>query len=622
VIAERAPVPGMTSQALTSAPRIGLTGLLWIAALSTVGFIWVVTWRPFGSAAALHNAVAAVLLGVMCLTFVASALMVSTEREWGLLALHVTLAGFLVRCIPILGVPYPTLHDGYFYYAALLNIVDGRSLDPTTRDWYSSVGQQLRWPVLHDIAAQLVQWTSVDSSGYWRFLPPALGALTFIAVGLLTEEVYGSWRFAALAGLLATFSDLVLSFQSEYHPQGLALVVFSFFVYLLIKSRSASGPGLRVLMLLIGAVFLFTHHLSSVVLPFMLVPLLLIPVVFEVLVKLGFGRGRLERLFPIPERTQVEIRRLWALGTAVTLLVVAASSFHFFFDDTVLRQLLASAKTPFTAPRNVNPVLPAELAGIFPNHPPAWWVSVLHAGKYFLMVPAFVGVLLVVKRPTSKQIIVVGLMGVLIVYSLAGIIATAIPSIRFLAFWYPIASVLAAAGLATIALKWRRAFALPVVVCMAAIYCAVGIVDQDVPAHIFENTPRTTGLWYGNAVPNMDRMALAGEWLRTHTPDDATYSVDFSTRTSPFFFARRSDRQIVFDPVDPRAHCFADYTEVDEELDQGGYLQPQIPVNYWDRPRIYDNGSIAIYAYNDSVGCGLAPKPETTPSSGAGEAES
>lgn len=585
------------SEALSAATGTRALSLipLWVATLFILAFMFVVVWRPFGDNAVLHNITILLSLFFGCGALVVAATQIETIADWALFAGHILIVGFLLRCISVLVLPYPPLFDGYFYFTTLLNIVEGNTLEPVYRLWYGGTRQQLNWPILQLITAQMHVWTGTSVEELFRFLPPAIGSLTFVIVSLVAFKALPDWRFASLAGLLGSTGDLVLYYQNEYHPQGLAVVYFMFLLLMLMYAGQIQRLGARLILLIVVATFAFSHHGSSLGLPLTLAPLVFLPVVagrFN-----GGIQGVLRRL-SIPEivspRVFEAILLIKSFRGMILLIITVCVTVHLYIFSDILafmtRDFLATAT--------------GDISGV-PSHletraVPPWWIIALRWAKYPLLLLSLMGFVFALRRPSTEKLLLIIPTAVLMVVSLAGSSGTT----RFLAFWYCLAAITAAWGLVLITKNWTGNLLLRAIIVFGmCVYMLVGVVNQQIPAFVFEQLPRNVSVRYGNALPRTDRMALVGRWVANKTPESSRYATDFSTHIGLFFFGRIDDQAFINVGSAPVDFCYADYYIVDYELSDGGFLGNRIPIDVSHVPRVYDNGSMEVRAQHAPAEC-------------------
>lgn len=554
--------------------------------------MWMVVWRPI-SVAPVHNLAVGIALVIAALALVVASAEVRTATGWLLVGANAVLLGFLVRSLPAFVLQYPPLHDGYFYLVSLLNVTQAGTLEPAYAAWYSQVSQQLDWPVLQLLSAQIAGWSGIAPVDVARYLPAAIGSLTYFAVGLLAYVAFTSWRVAALAGVLGGFTDVVLYYQSEYQPQGLAILVVLFFLFLLVASRAAPSIRARLLMLMIGAALLFTHHGSTLMLPFLVGPLVVLPIFAHMVSsadRAGKATGRRADAVKV-------LAGLAAYRSVGVLLIVATVALHVYYYDAIMKMIMTTA----------DPSSFITAAGDR-GATPEFWYSALRATKYVLLVMGLIGIYRSLRSPTSNPLLLAVLALGLVAGTLVGLVALPDGATRFLALVLPVIAIFAAYALiggdrpSTGVRKRLRFGALT----LAGLYVVAGISNGQASSfpYLFIDPPRTAGAWYGDALPRTDLMALAGEWLgKTDTPD-RIYAVDFSTRMAPFFYGHISDTRAIYGSPDPQAFCQANVFVVDYQLTAEQLMEPRLTFNATDFERVYDNGSVAVFTRR-TPGCKL-----------------
>jgi hypothetical protein len=569
--------------------RLG-SRMLWVGTAATALLMWMVVWRPI-AVAPVHNLTVGIALVVAALALVSASVEVKTVTGWFLVGINALLIGFLVRAVPAFVLGYAPLHDGYFYLVSLLNVTQAGTLEPAYATWYGQVGQQLDWPVLQLVTAQVASWSGVAPADLARYLPAAFGSLTYFAVGLLAYSAFPSWRVAALAGVLGGFTDSVLFFQGGYQPQGLAILVLLYFLFLLVVSRTAPSIRTRFLMLLVGAAFLFTHHASTLVLPVLVGPLLILPIVAGLMLSVGRAgeaTGRRDRVVKV-------LAALAEYRSVAVLLVVGTLALHLYYYDAIVRFILTA-------------VDPSALlsAANSTSTPPELWLSALRWAKYLVLVMGLVGILRSLRSPTANPVLLVVLALGLMAGTLVSLAALPAAAFRFFALMMPVAAIFAAYALiggdqtAARGQKVLRSGALT----LAAVCVAAGIANaqQSSVAYLFADPPRSAEAWYGGALPRTDLMALAGQWLGKTDSPDRIYAVDFSTRMAPFFYGHISDAREIFGGQDPNSFCQANVLVVDYQLTAEQLMEPRLTFNPSNFDRVYDNGSIAVFLRR-TLGC-------------------
>jgi hypothetical protein len=544
--------------------------------------MWMVVWRPV-AAGTVHNLIVGVALLTLALALVRASVEVKTARGWLLVGAHALLIGFLVRSLPALVLQHPPLHDTYFYLASLLNVTEANTLDPVYSGWYSQVGQQLNWPVLQLLTAQVASWSGADPIDVALYLPAAFGSLSYFALGLLAYVAFATWRVAALAGVFGGFVDGLLYFQSEYQPQGLALLTVFFFLFLLVASRASPSIRARSLMILVGAALLFTHHGSTLLLPILVGPLLVLPIVARrvLLVARADGTGAWHAVMKV-------VAGLAEYGSVSVLLIVATIALHLYYYDAIIRFIVAS-------------VDPSALfqGGSTVGPSPELWFSALRATKYVLLAICLLGIWRTLRSPTANPVLLGVLSSSLIAGALISLAAFPGGALRFFAMALPVATIFGAYALVgTNPRRSRQGRVLQLgALALGALSVVGGIANAQSPsvAYLFADPPRSAGAWYGGALPRTDLVALAGQWLGKNDTPERIYAVDFSTAMAPFFFGHISDTRMIVGGPDPRRICRANVFVVDYPLTAEGFMEPRLRFSSIDLDRAYDNGSVAIF---------------------------
>jgi hypothetical protein len=540
--------------------------------------MYLAVWRPLDDGS-VHNilVLGALILSSVSLVYASSS--VATSMGWLKVGVSAVVIGFLVRSLPVVILPEPPLHDGYFYLVSLLNVADADTLQPEYQAWYSQIAQQLNWPVLQLLATQLHAWSGLPLDSIWRFLPAGLGSLTYFAIGLLAYQVFGNWRTASVAGILGGFTDLVLYYQSEFQPQGLAILAVLFFLFLILASRDTTAPGVRVLMLLTGAAVLFTHHASTLMLSFIVAPLLALPLVAR-------GLASITDPTAAARPALTALNRLADFRSVAVLLIVATATVHFFYFDGIARLVLTGL----------------DPATLFNSHitggdQPEWWVAVLRLAKYGLFGLGLMGLVVAVRSPTRSSLLLAVLSLGLFIGAGLGLAVFPSASTRFLALALPVAAIFA--GHFVVRRHGRIGnplVASPIGVIALGLLVAAGIMNsQGSLAYLLVDPPRTAGTWYGGALPRTDLVAQAGAWIQRNDRSTDFYAVDFSTRMAPFYYGHVTDSRIRYDSTVTTVNCRATVVVVDYVLTAEGYMKPTLDVSAPGFARVFDNGSIAVY---------------------------
>jgi len=515
-----------------------------------------------------------VLLLLSCLIF--ASVKARSPRNVVLVLFGIMLFSILARSIPHLRAAYPPVADPYFYAISALNIIDYGTLQPVLGDWYTGVYAHLHWPVMHLFTAAAVKITGIDSMWFFRFQEPLLGGIFVLAVFALAKEATKNNTIALLAALFVSASDVAITYQSQYHPQGFAVISFVLFLYLYLKSRTTARVRYRVLALVCLMVFLASHHFSSLFIA-------LLAFVFV-------GLNQIVSVLPqwIGRVTQVarEIRADYNLWT---LIAVAGIAYHLMVYVSILRGFLERFIEPQLAPS-------AQLLTVGADVP--MLITFLSSAKWGILLLGVYSIVKIIRTPRPNEFRLLVLLACVL---FAGFTATYIlwgPVDRMILFYAPLISVFAAMTVHKLFTlnkgPLRRTQTIKVTtVLMVGLLLTAGFFNGfHVPAFYFQSSQVNSYYWYNNQIPAMDEYKVAGEWTGRYIPSSSRIGTGWYTRTVPFFFGRRSWGNII-SPVRSLT-AQVDYVMFDPSFPRW-YRNP-VKLEY-DRNLnlIYDNGEIKIY---------------------------
>lgn len=515
-----------------------------------------------------------VLLLLSCLIF--ASVKARSPRNVVLVLFGIMLFSILARSIPHLRAAYPPLADPYYYAISALNIIDYGTLQPVLGDWYSGVYAHLHWPVMQLFTAAAVKITGVDSMLFFRFQEPLLGGIFVLTVFALAKEATKNNTIALLAALFASASDVAIHYQSEYHPQGFAVISFVLFLYIYLKSRTTARVRYRVLALVCLTVFLASHHFSS----------LFVALLAFVFVGSSYLISALPRR--IGQITQVarEIRADYHLWT---LIAVAGIGYHLMIYFSLLRGFIRMFIEPQLAPS-------AELLTVGADIP--MLTTLLNSAKWGILLLAVYSIVKIIRTPRPHEFRLLVLLACIL---FAGFIATYLirgPVGRMVFFYSPLISVFAAMTvhklftLNKISLRRTQIIKVTTVLIVGLVLTAGFFNGFPIPAFYFQSSQASSHYWYDNQVPPMDEYKVAGEWTGTYIPSNSKIGTGWYTRTVPFFFGKRSLSNLIFPMRSLTARV--DYVMFDPCFPR--WYRDPVKLEYnRNLNLIYDNGEIKIY---------------------------
>jgi hypothetical protein len=519
-----------------------------------------------------------IVLGVLLLfsSFIYASIKAKGSGEVALVLLGIILLSILARSIPHLRLSYPPLVDPYYYAISTLNIIDYGTLQPVLGEWYSGISSHLHWPVMQLLTAGVVEITGIDSMWLFRFQEPLLGGMFALAVFALAKEATKHNGIALLSALFASASDVVIFYQSEYHPQGFAVIFFVLFLCTYLISRTASRRGYRVLALVCLAIFLFSHHFSSLFVA-------LLAISFIGLVYL------VSSLSPRAGRLSQVAREMRADYTLWAIVAIAGLSYHFLVYAATVRGFLGGFIEVPTEPG-------AELLVVGTDVP--MLATLLNSAKWGILLLAVFAIIRVIRNPQPREFRLLVLLACILI---AGFVANYIlwgPVDRMIVFYAPLVSIFAAMTVHKLFTLNRFSLRQTQVI-KAATLLIVGLLlvagfanGSHIPALYFKSSQVNSYYWYSNQLPKMDEYKVAGEWTGRYIPSNLRIGTGSYIRKVPFFFGKRSLDNVIFPVYSPTKSV--DYIMSESSIPATDEEPKELE---YDRElsKIYDNGELKIY---------------------------
>jgi len=493
---------------------------------------------------------------------------------------------FIVRSIPNLIFSLQPLTDSYFYYTCTLNIIETGTITPFLNWWYPNLDVQLQWPLMHILNVTLFYITNIDLTQLFKFQEPFMGIIFFLGVFILAKVTTKNDKISIIAALIATFTDSVIFYQTEYHPQGFAFVLFAFLVYAFIKSRSFNKMSFRILTLIFALSFILSHHFSSIFLGMICISYILFIELFS-------------RTPYIKETFKKVSGDLNNDLTFFILIAVAAISYHLYVTYSLLNNFIEAAID--TSPGN---------ALIYVGGAVPVYATILNSIKWITLILALISILWVFRTKKPNEI---RLMTFLICILSAGVIGQFVisgPIDRFIGFYIVIASIFASLTLYhwyekpskfikifPISLTQNKKILL--VTLLTTIIIISGVLNSQSPSYFFKDTGASDFYWYSNELPAMDEYSAAGDWMNdTISPsskENSRFGTEYDTRIIPFYFASIPDNNIYLGYKSLQSY---------KDLLNDNYIliNPKIPYQYSNKSnyevldKVYDNG---IYLYSN-----------------------
>jgi len=486
---------------------------------------------------------------------------------------------FIARAVPHLRLSYPPLHDPYYYFITSLNIIQYGTLQPIMKWWYSQIDMQLHYPALHILTATLTQATGIEPMLFARFLNPALGLVFFLGVYLVVKEITKNIKISLLAALFSSLIDILIFYQSEYHPQGLSFTVFILLIYAFIKFDKNRNLIHFLLVGMFMILLLFTHHFTSIFIALIFALYLVFLIAYNLasqkdikistilntykadilvigcyltlvlfynfiyykrMVKIFYSMTTGSLTYPLI----IPLVSISACIILISSLILIRRNKNFLKKSLTNRSvatiiiIIATAVTLFLYYRNINSLL--HLLAIY---------------KVFLFMLAFIYIMedgLWVKETNLTRSMVlffsIILSGVIGFYSI-----NKFPVDRVIGFSAPFACIFASTILYKFsnakkinkhsALKSERPL---LTILIVSSLITFSFFNSQIPAFFFKDSKVDTSYWYSNILPSMTEYKICGSWVNKITKQDSTYYTKGTCLEIPFYFAKRSNRNILF----------------------------------------------------------------------------
>ena len=481
---------------------------------------------------------------------------------------------FIARAVPNLRLSYPPLHDPYYHYVCTLNVLKYGTLEPILGWWYSGVDTQLHWPDMHLLTTALVHITDVDVMQVFRFQEPVLGMIFFLAVFILAKTVTNNDGVAMLSALFASLSSIIIFYQSEYHPQGLAIIFLILLLYAFIKSRSGLIHNIyfRYVALIFCAVFVLSHYFT---------PLFLALIFIMYLMMLLMVRA-LSSYAPVKDKIYKIAEDIESDDTFFIVVIVSALAYHFVVYTKAVEEFIRMA--------GAGSVLQAHLVSIGQPDVPLL-TSILCASKWGLFILAAISILWIIKTKNTNEFRLAVFFICIVFAGVIGNHVIASPLDRLIGFYVPFAAVFGSLTLFRFRDAWFRGIQKNrktiVAVLIASILITCGFFGSQTPAYFFQDSEINTYYWYSNRLPKMDEYKIAGEWTGKYIPQDSTIGVEFDTRTIPFFYGKHEYCNVKLSPT--------------KYSDDYIMANPRIPYDYKGCKKMYFDQDLNVIYYNGEL---------------------
>jgi len=460
------------------------------------------------------------LLFSLAVLLVYGSFLIRKSLDVYLLLPQTLMIAFIVRAASYLKFSGTVLLDSYYHMVTTTNILSFGVANPQLSWWYYNVQNQLYWPLMHLLTATTVLTSGIDVGLVFKFQEPLLGALFVLAAFILAKLVIKSDGAALLSAIVALSAETTILFQSEYHPQGLAFVLFVFLVYAFLKLRVTKNRLMYSVFLIFLAAFVLSHHFSSLFIGLFAIVVMVTP----------FALMRVPRIRPEFRKLLKEVSRdyrIWLLIIGPVLAYQALG--YYYFASQVIRYVMSAAHTP-------------QVLTVGVQVPLLYTAS--NAVQYVFLLLAAVSLLLTVRTQDITRVRCAVLAAVFIIVGFFGNYAGALPLDRTIGFYTPLGAIFVAFTVYSIKDQWflsvnksLKTGLLIAVICMTLV---AGVVNSQVPSVFFKDSGANPFYFSSNDLSSINRLNTSGTWINQHVDQKSRIAVEFDTQTAVFYYGRHA----------------------------------------------------------------------------------
>jgi hypothetical protein len=414
----------------------------------------------------------------------------------------------------------------------------------------------------------LVDITKINGFQFLRFQEPLMGMLFFTSVFILAKLITKNNNISLLTAFIASMSDVVIFYESEYHPQGLSVIFFIIIIYLFIKSRKSSNIGYLVLAFIFSVVFCFSHDFTPLFITFIIIEytllLLVINLLYNKTIFINNIFGNIKEMFNDYRFFMIFILLLY------TYQVIS------YYKFLSLSNFMITSLPSLNAP--LNPIT---------SHIPLF-TSILSSAKWVVFILSIISIFYILITKNINELRISLIFICIIFTGIIGNYIIAAPLDRIIAIYIPFASIFAALTIFRLKDTWFKKINnnIKTFICISIIAFIVlsGILNSQTPAYFFENSNQNTYYWNSNDLSSVQFYNNTGNWIKSYTSNESLYSLEFDTFILPFYANRSFDKVIDMSKMNTYSNSYF-------------IVNPEITYNYKYTKQNY-NKSIFLYYSN------------------------
>ncbi|WP_153015965.1 hypothetical protein [Methanofollis ethanolicus] len=398
--------------------------------------------------------------------------------------------------------------------------------------WGTVIAGLIKWPSMLIITESLSRVAGINYLWLFEYQEPLLGMIFFLAIFVLAYYLSKNYGVALLSGLISSLASHVIFYQSEYHYQGYAYIMFVFLlISLLATCRCKNQSRYKILAIIFTFACAFSHYFSSLFILFILG-------VFFCFVNLI---SVFNQTFSNSRLNIIKINNPTNLFFFISFILVI--SYHLFVYPKNIEQYIDMILS--ADPYHASLITSGKGGKIVP-----FPTNIIHGIRYVLLLLGFTSILYAIRKNKTDEIILGIICATLVFLGILGNTLVYLEVGRIVAFYEVLIGIFAALTLFRLRNLWLRALKNQKLI--TAILCIVtaGIVTLTffgghyIPDYYFKSLDQNNYYWCNNDLPEMQEYKYAGTWVHNYAPENSYFvsidSSDYFIYSAIFFWGHVS----------------------------------------------------------------------------------
>lgn len=203
-----------------------------------------------------------ILLMALFAVIIISAIYAGTNKSAVAGLLLLIAAAFIIRSLPMLIDTVPPNSDGWRLRYVFDAFVSARQMNAIAGPRYWGTSLQISWPSFYILALIVRDITGVSTKNAWMWAPPIFGSIIIPTLYFGGKHILGR-RAGMVASAIGVGLVSLIYYSAEFHPQGLANVLFTLFIILFIFAAETRDNRWMTLFCTALTGLLVTHSFTS-----------------------------------------------------------------------------------------------------------------------------------------------------------------------------------------------------------------------------------------------------------------------------------------------------------------------------------------------------------------------